>query len=425
MFFALYPLKHIGSEFMPPLNEGDLLYMPTTLPGISITKAKELLQQTDKIIKSFPEVHHVFGKVGRAETATDPAPLSMLETTITLKPEEEWREGMTMEKLTEELDKAIQFPGVTNAWTMPIKTRIDMLSTGIKTPVGIKIAGEDLNVLEKLGEQIEAVMQEVPGTLSAYAERVVGGNYLDYEIDRTAAARYGLTVGDVQDVIMTAIGGTNVPGALPATLGGVHQFAESISMATRFSKELENLRAPPILPVRLLLQPLTQFAIPQSFISALKLSTPLQHATDFSATRQFLSAATMKTADIFKTPTSVVSLPLPRLPTGSGPHSPDQPGQGTWTEPETLGAAPSQVDQRPESVIMGGEGGGAEGESETVKEGQWQLSDGTPIRSKRTDGQGRTFIEVDKDGRRLTYQQQDDATWRVVKGLKGICTTRA
>ncbi|MBE9504089.1 MAG: efflux RND transporter permease subunit [Proteobacteria bacterium] len=210
MILALYPLKHIGSEFMPPLNEGDLLYMPTTLPGISITKAKELLQQTDKIIMSFPEVHHVFGKVGRADTATDPAPLSMIETTITLKPESEWREGMTLEKLTEEMDKAIQFPGVTNAWTMPIKTRIDMLSTGIKTPVGIKIAGEDLNVLEKLGEQIEAVMREVPGTLSAYAERVVGGNYLDYDIDREAAARYGLTIGDVQDVIMTAIGGMNI-----------------------------------------------------------------------------------------------------------------------------------------------------------------------------------------------------------------------
>jgi len=232
MFFALYPLKHIGSEFMPPLNEGDLLYMPTTLPGISITKAKELLQQTDKIIKSFPEVHHVFGKVGRAETATDPAPLSMLETTITLKPEEEWREGMTMEKLTEELDKAIQFPGVTNAWTMPIKTRIDMLSTGIKTPVGIKIAGEDLNVLEKLGEQIEAVMQEVPGTLSAYAERVVGGNYLDYEIDRTAAARYGLTVGDVQDVIMTAIGGMNIT----YTVEGLERYPVNL----RYQRELRD-----------------------------------------------------------------------------------------------------------------------------------------------------------------------------------------
>lgn len=232
MLLALYPLKNIGSEFMPPLNEGDLLYMPTTLPGISITKAKELLQQTDKIIKTFPEVERVFGKVGRAETATDPAPLSMLETTITLKPEDQWREGMTIEKLTDELDKAIQFPGVTNAWTMPIKTRIDMLSTGIKTPVGIKIAGEDLNVLEKLGEEIEALMQEVPGTLSAYAERVAGGNYLDYDIDREAAARYGLTIGDVQDVIMTAIGGSNIT----YTVEGLERYPINL----RYQRELRD-----------------------------------------------------------------------------------------------------------------------------------------------------------------------------------------
>ena len=232
MLLALYPLKQIGSEFMPPLNEGDLLYMPTTMPGISITKAKELLQQTDKIIKTFPEVERVFGKVGRAETATDPAPLSMIETTITLKPEDQWREGMTIEKLTDELDRAIQFPGVTNAWTMPIKTRIDMLSTGIKTPVGIKIAGEDLNVLEKLGEEIEALMQEVPGTLSAYAERVAGGNYLDYDIDREAAARYGLTIGDVQDVIMTAIGGSNIT----YTVEGLERYPINL----RYQRELRD-----------------------------------------------------------------------------------------------------------------------------------------------------------------------------------------
>ena len=232
MLLALYPLKQIGSEFMPPLNEGDLLYMPTTLPGISITKAKELLQQTDKIIKTFPEVERVFGKVGRAETATDPAPLSMIETTITLKPQNQWREGMTIEKLTDELDRAIQFPGVTNAWTMPIKTRIDMLSTGIKTPVGIKIAGEDLNVLEKLGEEIEALMQEVPGTLSAYAERVAGGNYLDYDIDREAAARYGLTIGDVQDVIMTAIGGSNIT----YTVEGLERYPINL----RYQRELRD-----------------------------------------------------------------------------------------------------------------------------------------------------------------------------------------
>ncbi len=204
------PIQHIGAEFMPPLWEGDLLYMPTTFPGISITKARELLQQTDKIIKSFPEVKSVFGKIGRAETATDPAPLSMIETTIVLKDPKEWRPGMTRDKLIEELDKAIQFPGVTNAWTMPIKTRIDMLSTGIKTPVGIKIAGPDLNELQRIGKEVEGVVKPLPGTLSAYAERVMGGNYVDFDIDREAAARYGLTVGDIQDVIMSAIGGMNV-----------------------------------------------------------------------------------------------------------------------------------------------------------------------------------------------------------------------
>ncbi len=205
-----FPIQHIGSEFMPPLWEGDLLYMPTTFPGISITKARELLQQTDKIIASFPEVESVLGKVGRAETATDPAPLSMIETTIVLKDPSQWRPGMTKEKLIEELDRAIQFPGLTNAWTMPIKTRIDMLSTGIKTPVGIKIGGPDLKELERIGKEVEAVVKPLQGTLSAYAERVMGGSYLDFDIDREAAARYGITVGDVQDVIMSAIGGMNV-----------------------------------------------------------------------------------------------------------------------------------------------------------------------------------------------------------------------
>ncbi|MGB2989329.1 MAG: CusA/CzcA family heavy metal efflux RND transporter, partial [Candidatus Zixiibacteriota bacterium] len=207
---TIYPASRLGSEFMPPLYEGDLLYMPTTFPGISITKAKELLQQTDKIIASFPEVESVLGKIGRAETATDPAPLTMIETTIMLKPEEDWRPGMTPDKLVEELDRAIQFPGLTNAWTMPIKTRIDMLATGIKTPVGIKIMGANLDTLSAIGERIEAVIRKVPGTLSAFSERVVGGNYLDFEIKRKEAARYGLTVGDVQDVIMTAVGGMNV-----------------------------------------------------------------------------------------------------------------------------------------------------------------------------------------------------------------------
>ena len=233
---TIYPLGKLGSEFMPPLNEGDLLYMPTTDPGISITKAKEILQQTDKIIKSFPEVEHVMGKAGRAETATDPAPLSMLETTITLKPEHEWREGMTTDQLIRELDDAIDFPGLTNAWTMPIKTRIDMLSTGIKTPVGIKLMGPDLTVLSNLSEQVAAVVQTIPGTLSAFPDKAVGGNFLDYKINREEAARYGLTVGDVQDVIMSAIGGMNIT----QTVEGLERYPVNV----RYSRELrDNLPA--------------------------------------------------------------------------------------------------------------------------------------------------------------------------------------
>ena len=229
------PWKLIGSEFMPPLNEGDLLYMPTTLPGISVTKAKELLQQTDRIIATFPEVEHVFGKIGRAETATDPAPLTMIETTITLKPENEWRPGMTIEKLVEELDKAIQFPGLTNAWTMPIKTRIDMLSTGIKTPVGIKLMGDNLQTLSDLGEKVEAVIRDVPGTQSVYSERVTGGNFLDFEIRREEAARYGLTTGDVQDIIATAVGGMNIT----QTVEGLERYPVNL----RYGSELRDTPA--------------------------------------------------------------------------------------------------------------------------------------------------------------------------------------
>ena len=226
------PFSRLGSEFMPPLWEGDLLYMPTTLPGISITKASEILQQTDRIIRTFPEVEHVFGKIGRADSATDPAPLSMIETTIALKPRDEWRPGVTQESLIEEMDAAIQVPGLTNAWTMPIKTRIDMLSTGIRTPVGIKIAGPDLTVLERLGMEIEAVVRDIPGTAAAYAERVMGGNYLDFEIDREAIARYALTVRDVQDVIQTAIGGMNVT----TTVEGLERYPVNL----RYSRELRD-----------------------------------------------------------------------------------------------------------------------------------------------------------------------------------------
>jgi Cu(I)/Ag(I) efflux system membrane protein CusA/SilA len=240
---TVIPFQRLGSEFMPPLWEGDLLYMPTTLPGVSITEARQIVQQTDKIIMTFPEVEHVFGKVGRAETATDPAPLSMIETTIMLKPESEWPAGMTVDKLTNEMDAAIRVPGLTNAWTMPIKTRIDMLSTGIKTPVGIKLAGPDLRVLQRLGEQVEAVVRNVPGTLSVYAERVMGGNYLDFTIDRKAIARYGLTVGDVQDVIQSAIGGMDIT----TTVEGLERYPVNLRYDRDFRSNLpalENVLVP-------------------------------------------------------------------------------------------------------------------------------------------------------------------------------------
>jgi Cu(I)/Ag(I) efflux system membrane protein CusA/SilA len=203
---TVWPVQHIGSEFMPNLDEGTLMYMPTTLPGISVTKAAELMQTQDRIIKSFPEVESVFGKAGRALTATDPAPTEMFETIITLKPKSEWRPGVTTDSLKQEMDAALQFPGVSNAWTMPIRARIDMLSTGIRTPVGVKVYGTDLGEMEKVARQIEGVLKTIPGTSSAYAERVIGGYYLDIIPDRTALGRYGLTVNDVQDVIGMALG---------------------------------------------------------------------------------------------------------------------------------------------------------------------------------------------------------------------------
>ena len=233
-----YPLSKIGSEFMPPLYEGDLLYMPTTLPGISITKAKELLQQTDRIIKSFPEVESVFGKIGRAETATDPAPLSMIETTINLKPESEWRPGLTPDKLIDELNTAIQIPGLTNAWTMPIKTRIDMLSTGIKTPIGIKIAGSNLDSLQAIGQRIERIARTIPNTRSAFAERASGGNYIDFEIDRNAIARYGLSINDVQNVIKSAIGGMNVT----STFEGIERYPVNVRYQRDYRESIESLK---------------------------------------------------------------------------------------------------------------------------------------------------------------------------------------
>ncbi len=204
------PWARIGSEFMPPIEEGTILFMPTTLPGVSVARVRELLRQQDSILTTFPEVAHVWGKAGRASTATDPAGLDMMETTVTLKPESAWRAGMTMDRLVTEMDSAVRLPGVTNAWTMPIKARIDMLATGIRTPVGVKIYGPDLAELERLGKEVERVVQTVPGTRSAFAERAVSGYYLDIDIDRAAAARYGLNVGDVQTVIATAIGGMTI-----------------------------------------------------------------------------------------------------------------------------------------------------------------------------------------------------------------------
>ncbi len=260
LIISIWPVEHIGSEFMPPLNEGDLLYMPTTDPGISITKAKEILQQTDKIIKSFPEVKSVFGKIGRAESATDPAPLSMIETTITLKPKDQWRPGMTMDKLVKELDKAIQFPGVTNAWTMPIKTRIDMLSTGIKTPIGIKLMGPDLQVLSDLGREIESVIRDVPGTLSVFADKTVGGNYLDFKIKREEAARYGLTVGDVQDVIQSAIGGMNVT----FTVEGLERYPVNVRYMRELRDNLPMLR-------RVLISTPTGAKIPLEYVADIEI----------------------------------------------------------------------------------------------------------------------------------------------------------
>jgi len=258
---TLYPLSKIGSEFMPPLDEGDILYMPTTFPGISITKAKELLQQTDKILKTFPEVNHVFGKVGRAESATDAAPLSMIETTISLKPRDQWSNpDKTTQQLMNEMDKAIQFPGVANAWTMPIKTRIDMLSTGIKTPIGIKVSGPDLNVLQNISQQIELAMKTIPETVSAFGDRAVGGYYLDFDINRETAARYGLTVGDVQDVVQSAIGGMNIT----ETVEGLERYPVNLRYPRELRDNMESLN-------RVLIPTPTGSQIPLALVSRLNL----------------------------------------------------------------------------------------------------------------------------------------------------------
>ena len=247
-----FPFQNIGSEFMPPLYEGDLLYMPTTFPGISPTKAREVLQVTDKIIRQFAEVKNVFGKIGRAETATDPAPFDMIETTIMLNDEDQWpmvdfmddsgkviaHRRRTPDELADAMNAAVQIPGLNNAWTMPIKTRIDMLATGIKTPVGIKIAGPDLAELERVASEVEAVVKTVPGTSSAFAERTMGGNYIQFNIDRDAIARYGLTIGDVQDVLQVALGGM----PLTSTVEGLERYDINLRYSRDFRENLGALR---------------------------------------------------------------------------------------------------------------------------------------------------------------------------------------
>ena len=242
---SLWPAMHLGTEFMPNLNEGTLFYMPTTLPGLSVTKAAQLLQTQDKIIKSFPEVLSVWGKAGRASTATDPAPTEMFETVINLKPESEWRPGTTLDKLIAEMDRSLQFPGVSNAWTMPIKARIDMLSTGIRTPVGVKVFGTDLAEMEKVARQVEAVIRTVPGTSSAYAERVIGGYYLNIDPDRPQLARYGLMVGDLQNLIAMALGAEPVT----TTVEGRERYTVSIRYPRDYRSDPQAIATQVLVPM--------------------------------------------------------------------------------------------------------------------------------------------------------------------------------
>ncbi|MGQ3054436.1 MAG: efflux RND transporter permease subunit [Roseateles sp.] len=243
---SLWPLQHLGSEFMPPLDEGDLLYMPTALPGLSAGKAAELLQQTDRLIKTLPEVQSVYGKAGRAETATDPAPLEMFETTIQFKPREQWRPGMTPEGLVEELDRVVRVPGLSNIWVPPIRNRIDMLATGIKSPVGVKVAGPDLATIDRLTAQVERAVKNVPGVTSALAERLTGGRYVDVDIRRDAAARYGLNIADVQDVIAGAVGGMNIG----ETVEGQQRYPINLRYPRELRDSLAKLRALPIVTPR-------------------------------------------------------------------------------------------------------------------------------------------------------------------------------
>ncbi len=259
MLSAWYPLGHLGSEFMPELEEGDLLYMPTTLPGVSIGKAQEILMQTDRLIKTLPEVERVFGKIGRAETATDPAPLTMVETTILLKPKDQWREGMTLKKLIQELEHTVDFPGLTNAWVQPIKTRIDMLATGIKTPVGVKVAGPDLKVIEGIGKQIEAALGGIKGTASVFSERVSGGRYIEVVPDRFEAARFGLNISDIQNVIGSAVGGANIT----QTVEGLERYPVNLRYPRAVRDDIDKLMELPIVTPSGAHIPLSQVATVQ------------------------------------------------------------------------------------------------------------------------------------------------------------------
>ena len=240
---GLWPAHRLGSEFMPPLDEGDLMYMPTTYPGISIDKARELLQQTDKLIRTVPEVERVFGKIGRAETATDPAPLTMIETVIQLKPHDQWRDGVTLDDLRAELDRKVRVPGLNNTWTMPIKTRTDMLATGIKTPVGVKVTGAELEVIERVGEDIAGVLRELPGTASVHVERVASGRYVEVDVDRLRAARYGLNIADVQDIVRAAVGGVNVT----RTVEGLERYPVNLRYPQRARDSVERLKLLPVI----------------------------------------------------------------------------------------------------------------------------------------------------------------------------------
>jgi Cu(I)/Ag(I) efflux system membrane protein CusA/SilA len=236
------PVLRLGGEFLPPLDEGDLLYMPSALPGLSAGKAAQLLQQTDRMLKAVPEVERVFGKMGRAETATDPAPLEMFETTIRFKPRDQWRPGMTTERVIEDLDQRLTIPGLANVWVPPIRNRIDMLATGIKSPVGVKIAGTDPAVIDRIGARVAGIVRDVPGVTSAIAERLTGGRYVEVDIDRGAAARYGLNIGDVQSVITSAVGGETIA----ETIEGLQRFPISVRYPRELRDSLSDLRALPI-----------------------------------------------------------------------------------------------------------------------------------------------------------------------------------